>query len=237
MCSNCAATQVQALWKRRGKRVKPQLHPDAAKNFDEKARVLLGAVALEPRQAPSEPPAHMFRPGGPIAATFKEGDYLEFKITGKSDQLGRRTARYFEHEGRRFGLEDEKYQALARLSESIQKTEAFRDLVSTKWVEDRIFDWIKVKFAGEAVQALGDYLAERCEAEVKEHEMWFPVANLSVESDLAFGKVIFRTITKEMLDHLEEDAQKAKEQGVQAGLGEDYAAQMDHYIHRKRQEL
>lgn len=73
-------------------------------------------------------------------ATLDEGDYGEFKLTGLSDRLGGTTARYFEHEGRRYGFEDEKYQALARLSESVQKTNAFRDLVSTKWVEDRILD-------------------------------------------------------------------------------------------------
>lgn len=191
--------------------MKPELHPDAAKNFHEKAQVLLAAVAPEPRQAPSEPPTHMFRPGGHVAATFDERDYFEFKITGQSDQLDRTTARYFEHEGRRFGLEDEKYQALARLSESIQKTRAFRDLVSTKWVEDRILDWIKAKYAGEVVSTLGDYLAEQCEEDVKEHELWFPISHLSIESDLTFGNVVFRTITKEFVDRWEE--------GMQGGQG------------------
>lgn len=42
--------------------MKPEIHPDAAKNFDEKARVLLAAVAPEPRPEPVEPPTHMFRP-------------------------------------------------------------------------------------------------------------------------------------------------------------------------------
>ncbi len=78
--------------------MKPEIHPDAAKNFDEKARVLLAAVAPEPRPEPVEPPTHMFRPGGHVVATFGEEDYVEFKTTGKSDQLGRKTARYFDHE-------------------------------------------------------------------------------------------------------------------------------------------
>ena len=140
--------------------------------------------------------------------------------------------RYFEHEGRRLGLEDQKYQALARLSESVQKTKAFRDLVSTKWVEDTIVDWMKAKFAGAGVPTLGDYLAERCEADVKEHELWFPVSCLSVESDLTFGNVVFKTITEEIVVRWEEDMQAAKE-----GRDAAYAAQIDMYISRKRADL
>ena len=125
--------------------MKPKLHPNAAKNFDEKAHVLLAAVVPEPQQAPSEPPTQTFRPGGHVAATFDVDDLIDFKITGKTNQLGRSTARYFEHEGRRFGLEDEKYEALARLSEVVQKTKEFRDVVSAVWVEDTIVDWVKAK--------------------------------------------------------------------------------------------
>jgi hypothetical protein len=212
--------------------VRPELHPDAAKNFDERARVLLAAVAPESPQEPSEPPTDIFRPGGHIVATFNEGDYSEFKITGQSDRLGRTTARYFEHEGRRFGFEDEKYQALARLSESVQRTNAFRDLVSTRWVEDAILGWIKAKFAGEVVPTLGDYLAEKCEEDVTEHEIWFPLSHLSVESDLTFGNVVFKTITEEIVDRMVEDMQGAKE-----GRDAAYAAQLDMYLARQRADL
>jgi hypothetical protein len=62
--------------------VRPDLHADAAKTFDEKGRVLLAAVTPETRQEPSEPPTDMFRPGGHFVTTFDEGDYSEFKITG-----------------------------------------------------------------------------------------------------------------------------------------------------------
>jgi len=49
----------------------------------------------------------MFRPGGYTGQKFSDKDILDFKITGQIDQLGRTTARYFEHEGRQFGFEDE----------------------------------------------------------------------------------------------------------------------------------
>ena len=208
--------------------MRSELHPDAAKNFDEKARVLLAAVAPESPQGPSEPPTDLFRPGGHVVATFGEEDYGEFKIAGKNDRLGRTTARYFEHKGERFGFEDEKYEALARLSEIVQKTKAFRDLVSTRWVEDRVLDWIRAKYAGKAVPMLGEYLAERCEEDVQLHELWFPVSRLSVENDLRFGNLIFKTITEEIIDRMVEEMQGSKE-----GRDAEYAAQLDMRLGRQ----
>ena len=212
--------------------MRSELHPDAAKNFDEKARVLLAAVAPESPQGPSEPPTDLFRPGGHVVATFGEEDYGEFKITGKNDRLGRTTARYFEHKGERFGFGDEKYEALARLSENVQKTKAFRDLVSTRWVEDRVLDWIRAKYAGNAVPMLGEYVAERCEEDVQLHELWFPVSRLSVENDLRFGNVIFKTITEEIIDRMVEEMQGSKE-----GRDAEYAAQLDMRLGRQRADL
>jgi hypothetical protein len=88
---------------------------------------------------------------------------------------------------------------------------------------------MKAKFAGEDVPALGDYLAERCEEDVDEHELWFPVSHLSVESDLPFGNVVFRTITEETVDKMVEDVQGAKEDRDAT-----YAAQLDMRMSRER---
>lgn len=91
---------------------------------------------------------------------------------------------------------------------------------------------MKAKWTGKAVPTLGDYLAERCEEDVKEHDIWLPVSHLTVESDLPFGTVVFRTISKEVMDRWEEDWQEAKQ-----GRDAEYAAQVDYYFVRQRSEL
>jgi hypothetical protein len=127
--------------------MKPELHPDAARNFNDKARALLDKVAPMTEALPSELPTHIARPGAP-AHVVSEGKLFEFKITGLQDQFGRTTARYFEHQGRRFGLEGDRYKELAQVSEGLQKTNQLREVVSNKWVEDRILDWMKEQHAG-----------------------------------------------------------------------------------------
>jgi hypothetical protein len=91
---------------------------------------------------------------------------------------------------------------------------------------------MKEQHAGAGTPELADFIAERCEEDIKDHEVWFPVARLSLESDLAFGNVVFKTIPEQMLDWLEEDIQGAKE-----GRSEEDAAQMDSHMRRMRHEL
>lgn len=212
--------------------MKPQLHPEAARNFDGKADELYKELLPERPDEPSEPPTDIFRPGGHPVATFSEEDYGEFKVTGKSDRLGRTTARYFETYEGRVGLEDEQYERLAQLSESIQRTKEYRELVSAKWTQDRIVDWLQLKYKGEAAPSLADYLAERCEEDVKEHDLWFPVSNLSLESDLVFGNVVFKSITEDLMDRMAEDFEEAKKNHAAS-----YAAQMDLHLTRQRANL
>ena len=212
--------------------MKPELHSDAAKNFNAKARTLLDKVAPPTEVLPSEMPTHIARPGG-HAHVLTEDDPGTFQMTGMHEHLtGRTTARYFEHEGRRFGLEGERYQELAHLSEGLQKTNELRDIVSTEWVEDAILYWIKEQRSGNGKQELADFISERCEEDVKEHELWFPVAQLSLESDLAFGNVVFKTVSEQMLGRLEEDVQGAKE-----GRSKEEVAQIGLLMNRMRHEL
>jgi len=216
---------------RREVTTKPEFHPDAAKSFNEKAQALLSKVAPATEHDPSAPTTHLGRPGA-HAHEYSEEDFIEFKITGLEDSFGRVSARYFEHEGQSYGFEDEEYEELAHLSEGVQRTIGLRDIVSINWVEDTILDWMKNKCEDADIPELSDFLIERCEEEVKKHEFWFPVSQLSIESDLPFGNVVFKSISKDMLDRLEEDLQKNKE-----GRDEEYAAQLDHSIERKRHDL
>jgi len=91
---------------------------------------------------------------------------------------------------------------------------------------------MKEQHAGAGTPELADFIAERCEEDVKEHEVWFPVARLSLGSDLAFGNVVFKTIPKQMLDWFEEDVRGAEERG-----SEEDAAQTDFHMRRMRHEL
>jgi hypothetical protein len=121
---------------------------------------------------------------------------------------------------------------LARLSERLQRRKELRDIVSMKWVEDVIVSWMEEKLAGKDVPELTDFLGKRCQEDVKENEIWFPIANLSLDSDLSFGHVVFKTISKEMVDRVEEEGQESKE-----GHDEEYAAYVDHYVLRMRHDL
>ena len=80
---------------------------------------------------------------GKVGAAFNFDGTVHVRVPDSAAlKLGRMTARYFETDGGLKGLLDERYERLARLSETIEGTKAFRGLVSTEWVEgqDRRLD-------------------------------------------------------------------------------------------------
>lgn len=64
---------------------------------------------------------------------------------------------------------------------------------------DHVFEWLRADWHG-ACPPLVDYITSVLEREVKEFEVWLPVAQLYVEAEVPFGEVTFKTVSKEMLD-------------------------------------
>lgn len=89
---------------------------------------------------------------------------------------------------------------MRRLAEDIQKNKIYRDRVSLEFVENTIFNWVKLNYQKDVTIDLTTYLKEKCQEAIKEHEIWIPVSGLHVESNLVVGKVLIRTVTRTMLD-------------------------------------
>jgi hypothetical protein len=75
-----------------------------------------------------------------------------------------------------------------------------RDTVSRGLLVDLIFKWVAAKYLGKANGPMTGYVLAECEKELRDAEIWIPVAMLSIQSDITVGRVTLRTVTKEMLD-------------------------------------
>ena len=117
-----------------------QIHPEAAKRFDELANQLLAKVAPEPQLVPI---GGGFRPDSYPVFQIPEQDIIgELQVTKSFfDGTGEEVGRLFEHESRKLGLIGESFKAFVELAVRLHDTEAIRETTSPEFIRDTAFAW------------------------------------------------------------------------------------------------
>jgi hypothetical protein len=179
-----------------------QIHPEAAKRLDELANQLLAKVAPEPELAQVRGD---FRPDIYAVANIPEQDIIgELQVTKSIvDGTGEEVGRFFEHENRRVGLIGPGFKSLTELASRIHDTQDLKGTTSLEFILDIAFEWLEGKHKNARPESLTQYVVKRAEDEIKDFEIWIPLYRTYIESSFQMGAVVFRTITREMMDECE----------------------------------
>ncbi|HEX5776851.1 MAG TPA: hypothetical protein VFX95_09250, partial [Caulobacteraceae bacterium] len=129
-----------------------------------------------------------------------EADIIGEGQFGYVDIAGNYALRTFKHEQETFELGGQAYQDLRQLVEQVLKNKALRCAVSTKFVEEAIFNWCRDRFRGEAPERLSIRLLALVNEAVQPLVLWYPISNLEVQAAHSIGPVRIETITSEMID-------------------------------------
>jgi hypothetical protein len=181
-----------------------ELHPDAAKIFNDKASSLLCEIAplpaeLQPNHKPS------FQSDGFVSGHIKEKDIIgEIKLS-LVDHTGKEMAKIFRYNGKEIGFYGDNYKKLVNLAEDIQRTATFHDTVSVILVKDLLFEWMKERYEDSTALLMTEYLLAKCKESLKELEIWIPIAMTNVQSEIEIGNVVIKSITRNMIDRWQKD--------------------------------
>lgn len=175
-----------------------ELHSDAKAIFDKKGSELLDKVGKKINVQHSV--ADSFLPDIHICEHVSEKDIIGDIISGTVNQDGVTVTKWFVHDGQQVGLNEEHYQFLRKLAEDIQRNRAYRDTLGIAFIEDNIFEWLRLKYCEGLNQELMDFINEKAREVVREYEIWMPISALHVQSDFEVGKAHIKTITRQMLD-------------------------------------
>lgn len=135
------------------------LHPEAAKNFDQRANELLSHVAPVPHRQGGGPP---FRPEVFSAATITEKDIVGGLQTFASmDYQGMVVEMHFARENQLIGLTGERFKDLLTVAESLQRTGSLRDRVSQEFVLKNSFQWLRERYERTTNVAFSPYVIGR----------------------------------------------------------------------------
>jgi hypothetical protein len=173
------------------------LHPDAARNFDEKAEGLLPLVSVVPAIGEHE---GAFRPDFYVRAHLTESEIIGEIETAFRDYRGRETGRAFAYDRKTFGLVGKAFKDLEAVATRLQQATTIRPYVSVRCVINAAFHWVKKRHRGETNEPFTGYVLRECAALVKDSEMWIPLFHVYIQTELSVGKIRFKTLTREMLD-------------------------------------
>ena len=176
-----------------------KIHENAKLNFDQKGNELLTLV----EEAPQEKSRSVFSPDVHVEHTITDKDIISFNPGTLVDGFGDEHGFFFAFNGKKYGIFNEKYKALLKLSESISKIQSINDKISQKTIKELIFEWINKKSSREISDSLTDYVLHEAAGKVELQEIWVPVRFLHIEVPFRVGRITFSPLTKAMIDGFE----------------------------------
>jgi hypothetical protein len=179
-----------------------QLHPDAAKRFDDLGKQLLAKVVPE---SPLSKIQETFRPDIDPVMHISQHDIIgDLGLTQSIvDGTGEEVGRFFRDTIPRIGLIGDGFKALKDLSERFQTHGDLREVASFRFIRDAAFEWIEFTYKRQPPGPLSEYISKRVNDEIKEFEIWIPLFQTYLESTISMGPVTLRTVTREMMDTAE----------------------------------
>jgi len=204
-----------------------ELHPEALKRMEELSNGLLQLVVAQP-SAPDTSPA--FTPDYHPIAKLSESDIIGFGPVSQSivDFAGNEVGRTFRHNGHEVGLKEDGFNSLRKLVSMIQRLPAFGETMSTEFLTDTTFDWIRKLYTGEIKENFPSHLVKAADESVESFQICIPLYRVFLQHDLNIGDIKFQVLTRDMFDAWENSAKSVERTN---------AERYQEFLNRRRADL
>jgi hypothetical protein len=169
--------------------MKLDIHPNAARNFNNKADALLLELITETKAQFFE---LYIKPG---TFTFRYENLFILDAFGY--EIGRFS---YVDQNVLIGLKSEGFLKFKTLSENMQRTKVLSDRANIIFIADSIFEWIKNKYTNSTDLSMTDFVFQKFRNNLEEVEIWIPVPQVSIQSEIKLGKITFKTISGDLID-------------------------------------
>lgn len=182
--------------------MKLEIHPQAEENFNKKAEDLKLKLKFQPTKPEEKPPIGENQ--SHVVFEFNESNIIGDIDLHQKDNYGQIVSRSFGVNGRIIGLYGEDYAELVSIAEGLEKSVNPKNKVSFDFISERIFEWVKYKYQGLEIPQLVEFILSESEKQIEENEIWIPISELHIAFPFKIGNVVFRAITKQMMNEYEE---------------------------------
>lgn len=178
-----------------------KLHPEAWKAYNARGSEVVAALHIMPPRE-SKPPIPPEKSDVPIVMNLTDNDinlnsYREYR----TDHTGATVACYFFVEGRGLiGVSDAAHHSVRELSQRLANEKAYRGKVSDKFAYDAVIDWLKLTVVTGDAPTVAEHFENVACAQIKKREIWVPFPVIQITRPIQVGNVVFRRVTKPMMD-------------------------------------
>jgi hypothetical protein len=166
-----------------------EVHPEAAKRFDERAFLLLQKIetkrvlpdSLQPRKAEFVAPVPVY-----TSLISVEGDELSWYVT---------------IDGIEYGFSGVAYVELVTLAEDVQRTSALREVLSVTFTLDMLKQWMEKGVGDQPDPSATKYILSRLGNAVRSYTVWLPLRSVRIEGSVQFGPVQVATLDRNTIKH------------------------------------
>ena len=106
----------------------------------------------------------------------------------------------FPFQGKQVGLQQSDYAKLIELARAIQRLPGVRDLLSQRFIEETLFEWLRIKFLGLSSDDFVAYLSVQAESSVRLWQYTFLLQIQSSPSRFTFGGSEFVNLSNLIID-------------------------------------
>lgn len=111
---------------------------------------------------------------------------------------GKEIARFIPDQNPEIGIFGQHHSKFIEICSEIQLLDEFKAKVSLTFIVETIFSWIKQRHQNLTVETMTEHLLNACLSEVKEQEIWLPIAGTKLETEIDLNKVVLKPITDDI---------------------------------------
>jgi hypothetical protein len=173
------------------------IHPEAAKRFDERTQeILLGVQALQHVRDPNAqtPDVH------PVDAIRQDDVVSRSRFIFGYNPLGDPTGVTWVSGTMHVGWVGAAFEPIKALVESIAATKPFPSLVSFDFLLQQTCEWLCDTLERRCSDPLSEFIRHRSDEAIRDHEIWIPLFETYSSKEFSIGDVVFKTFTREIMD-------------------------------------
>ncbi|MES3708734.1 hypothetical protein QC590_10870 [Pseudomonas putida] len=150
-----------------------------------------------------EAQAEPFKSERIAAAIFDDGGLQNIIISG-TDDVGEDVIVFIRNTQGHYGLPHKELSALDDIFQSLKNEEWADQKFAQDFVTTAFIDWARSTWSNQDETSFYEHLKSSAASEVKDFDVYYPIANLEIETAFEFGPVIVSPMTEDIFDSIEE---------------------------------